>query len=158
MALIPDDDDALQAILAEALAVSDPVPPALRQQAKDLYAWREVDALIAQLTFDSATDEIVGVRGTVMARTVEFEVRDTVIELIAAAVTERVDGRRVIRLLCHVEPAVPGAQATLRHREGEDTQVVGADGEVEFPMVPAGPVRLTLQTAAGPVTTEAVTL
>lgn len=157
-ALIPDDDDALQAVLAEALAMSDPVPSVMRQRAKDLFAWREVDAMIAKVTFDSAVDELAGVRGTVMARSVEFEVRDTLIELIAAAATERVDGRRVTRLMCHIEPAQPGVRVVLRHGEGEVEQVIGADGEVEFTEVPAGPVRLTVHTAEGPVTTEAVTL
>jgi hypothetical protein len=40
-----------------------PLPTALSQAARDAFQWRRADALLAELTFDSATDELVGVRG-----------------------------------------------------------------------------------------------
>ena len=40
-----------------------PVPSALSQVARDAFQWRRADAILAELTFDSATDELVGVRG-----------------------------------------------------------------------------------------------
>ena len=40
-----------------------PVPAALSQVARDAFQWRRADAILAELTFDSATAELVGVRG-----------------------------------------------------------------------------------------------
>lgn len=41
-----------------------PVPDHLRAAARDAFAWRLADVRLAELLFDSATDELVGVRGT----------------------------------------------------------------------------------------------
>lgn len=42
----------------------DPVPPRLTAAARDAFGWRLVDAELAELLFDSASDELIGVRGT----------------------------------------------------------------------------------------------
>lgn len=41
-----------------------PVPTQLMAAACDAFAWRLVDAELAELLFDSASEELVGVRGT----------------------------------------------------------------------------------------------
>lgn len=42
----------------------DPIPPPLTDAARSAFGWRRVDAELAELLFDSADGELVGVRGT----------------------------------------------------------------------------------------------
>ena len=46
----------------------EPIPPRLSAAAQDAYAWRRADAELAELLFDSASDTLVGVRGTTTDR------------------------------------------------------------------------------------------
>lgn len=154
-------DDELQSVLAEGLAVTDAVSPRMVDVAKGLFTWRDVDALIAELTFDSAINEMAGVRGAATARTVSFqsrafEIDNTLIDIVATPMAEDVGQSETNRLLVHIDPAAPGVRGVLRHLEGEVEQHVGAHGELEFTDVPSGPVRLSLHTVDGVVTTEVV--
>ena len=49
-------DDALLAALREALAARDAVPASFVEAGKSAYAWHNIDAELAQLTFDSLRD------------------------------------------------------------------------------------------------------
>ncbi|MEU0673582.1 hypothetical protein ABZ330_11900 [Streptomyces sp. NPDC006172] len=60
----PDEYSGLEAELREAVAVLDPVPAELRRIAVEAFALRDLDARIAELTFDSLEDA-VPVRGAV---------------------------------------------------------------------------------------------
>ena len=57
-------DDAMLARIAAAFDrdLAD-VPDSLSSAARDAFQWRRADAILAELTFDSATDELTGVRG-----------------------------------------------------------------------------------------------
>jgi hypothetical protein len=50
------DDDQLLAALREAIAAQQAVPARLVESAKGAYAWHNVDAELAQLTYDSSRD------------------------------------------------------------------------------------------------------
>lgn len=62
-----DDGSSAEAMLARIAEAFDrdlaPVPDALSQAARDAFQWRRADTILAELTFDSATDELAGVRG-----------------------------------------------------------------------------------------------
>ena len=50
-------DDALLAALREAITARDNVPARFVETGKNAYAWRNIDAELAQLTYDSVIDE-----------------------------------------------------------------------------------------------------
>jgi hypothetical protein len=71
------NDDRMMQALADALR-SDQPPASLVAAAKDSLTWRTIDEELAALVFDSARDELAGVRGTgTEVRSVDFEVGDT---------------------------------------------------------------------------------
>jgi hypothetical protein len=55
-----DSDEALLAALREALAEREAVPPAFVAAAKGAYAWHNIDAELAQLTYDSREEAMAG--------------------------------------------------------------------------------------------------
>lgn len=65
MSDVPIPDDALIARISDAFEHDlPPVPDDLSAIARDAYRWRRADAVLAELLFDSASDELVGVRGS----------------------------------------------------------------------------------------------
>lgn len=46
----------------------DPIPDRLTAAARDAFGWRLADVELAELLFDSANDELAGVRGTLAGR------------------------------------------------------------------------------------------
>lgn len=66
----------------------DPIPPRLTAAAIDAFAWRSADARLAELLFDSASTDLVGVRGTsTERRSFRFGVDDFVIRVHVTAST-----------------------------------------------------------------------
>ena len=61
-------DRAMLDRISEAFDELEPIPPRLTDAARSAFAWRRADAELAELLFDSATDELVGVRGTSTGR------------------------------------------------------------------------------------------
>jgi hypothetical protein len=59
------DDDELMAALGEALHAARDVPQHFVAAAKDLYVWHDLDAELAELTYDSAVEEA---RGLILTR------------------------------------------------------------------------------------------
>ena len=51
------DDDQLLAALGEAIRARDTVPARFIEAAKNAYAWHNIDAELAELTYDSSRDE-----------------------------------------------------------------------------------------------------
>ncbi len=51
-----DDDEQLMAALREAMRAREAVPASFIQTGKNAYAWHNIDAELAQLTYDSASD------------------------------------------------------------------------------------------------------
>jgi hypothetical protein len=52
-----NDDDALLAALREAIQAADDVPPSFIEAGKAAYTWHNIDAELAELTYDSAHDD-----------------------------------------------------------------------------------------------------
>lgn len=64
-----DDHSALIARLGDAFEHElEPVPERLADVARSAFGWRRVDAELAELLFDSANEELVGIRGTASDR------------------------------------------------------------------------------------------
>ncbi len=77
-----DDDDALLGALKVALA--DDVPASFVEMGKASFTWRDIDAELAALTYDSAYDLLAGSAtraDPAAARNLTFEARDLSIEL-----------------------------------------------------------------------------
>ena len=56
------DDDQLFAALKEAMRAARAVPPEFVEAGKSAYAWRNIDAELASLTYDSTRDLVPSVR------------------------------------------------------------------------------------------------
>lgn len=107
------DDDALLAALAEALTSSDlPQRELLTEGARAAYAFRDLDAALALLVYDSYVDaDLVGsVRSPVQGRVVAFECEDFSLE--AEILGEKIVGQVVPSL--DVSVTVQGADAIGR--------------------------------------------
>lgn len=141
------DDDRLQQLLSEALRLVDPVPEHVVDAAKEAYTWRTIDAELAELVYDSANQEPVGVRGEAAARQVTFRAPGVEIEIMVMSA----DTRRLVGQL------VPPQQATIQLRHGDSIREVGSDnlGRFSFADVPTGAVQVVVVTAtANRVVTE----
>ena len=73
-------DDKLISLLRRGFHGSDPTPADVTEFAKAALSWRNVDAELAQLTFDSV-DDTTAVRGVAVARMLAFESGDLMIDL-----------------------------------------------------------------------------
>src|SRR6184192_1958843 len=68
-------DEMILASLRMAAATREPVPAGVLQAARDAFAWRLIDAELAELVADSACElAYVGTRGGGQSRLVTFEV------------------------------------------------------------------------------------
>jgi len=69
------EDDQILARLREGLYQSDPVPSDVTEFAKAAFSWRNIDAELAELDFDSIDEDLPsGVRSSTTARMVSFQV------------------------------------------------------------------------------------
>lgn len=130
------DDERLLELLAGAMAVSQPVPATTTEDARAVFTWRTIDAELMALGFDSAIDELVGVRSTTAAiRLLRFSAGQIEIEVDVA------DGG--------LEGFVAGAEVRRVRLERPDGSVRTADvdevGRFDFEEVAQGPVRLHLE-------------
>jgi hypothetical protein len=128
------DDDQLLEVLGRALRVADPVPSAVTEFAKAGFAWRDIDAELAELVFDSATEELVGVRSESDTREVTF--RAPGVEIEVAVLSE--DARRIVGQL------VPPQAVQIELRYGAERRSATSDdlGRFTFLDVPTGPISL----------------
>ena len=75
-------DDPVFDELKTALHEADSVPDDVLQAAKDSFTWRTVDAELAELVFDSALEELSGVRsGATVDRQLTFRTDEFEIEM-----------------------------------------------------------------------------
>ncbi len=131
------EDTELEEELRQVAARIEPVPPRLIQAAIDAYAWRTIDADLAELVFDSRSDqrEPALVRGSQQDRLLSFRTGDLSIEVeVAAAGSTR-------GLTGQIVPPQP-ATVQIRHREGTVTVAADELGCFSADSLPAGPVRL----------------
>ncbi|MFJ7152449.1 hypothetical protein ACIQVT_30370 [Streptomyces sp. NPDC100445] len=146
---VPDDrdlyaDTLLEEELRQAAAVLDPVPAELLQSALDAYALHDLDARLAELTFDSLVDALP-VRGAVDApRMLTFRAGAVTVDVEVTA-----DG-----LIGQVLPPQPARIEVLGGPR--DARPVEADALGRFTghTPPAGPFALRLSTGAEVIVTE----
>ena len=135
------DDEELLVVLRQALAERQAVPPEFVAAAKNAFAWHNIDAELAELTYDSSRDAETAPSTraeTASIRALTFTSAHLTIEL---EVTHD-------SLLGQIVPAQPGT-IKVQLRDGAET-TVPADGIGRFTIrpMPAGTFRLHCKTDA----------
>ncbi len=122
----------------------DPVPPGAVLAARSAIAWRDLDARLAEIAYDSALETAppAGVRGEDAPRLVTFEGPGVTVEIQVAGTGRR---RRLVGQL------VPAAEAQLEveHAGAATGTRTDALGRFAVDDVAAGPVRLVVRPTAG---------
>ena len=132
-------DDELLAALGEAIKAQDPVPSWFVQTGKNAYAWRSIDADLAQLTYDSRADaDAVARPETATIRALTFTSAHLSIEL------EIADGS----LFGQVFPPQAGTLET-HTRAGKTTSAVDETGFFAVEPIPPSPFLLRFGTTDG---------
>lgn len=134
------DDDALLSLLGRAIAAADPVPEHVTAGARAAFTWRTIDAELAEIVFDSAT-ELAGVRSEDLDRQITFRAPGVEIEVMLVDAT----ARRVVGQL------IPPSERTVELVGSDHVDTVGSDrlGRFSFDDVAPGPVRLVVRDADG---------
>jgi hypothetical protein len=135
------DDEQLMTALGEAIKARDAVPSWFVQTGKNAYAWHNVDAELAQLTYDSRTDadEMAVARSeTATIRALTFTSAHLSIEL------EVADGS----LFGQVVPPQAGTLET-RTKAGMTTAPVDETGFFTVAPIPSGSFLLRFGTTDG---------
>ncbi|MFI9168982.1 hypothetical protein [Streptomyces lincolnensis] len=143
----PDDEfavDLLEEELRRAAGILDPVPPALRQLAVEAYALHDLDARLAELTFDSLVDAIPVRGATDVSRMLTFHTGDVTVDV---EVTSQ-------GLIGQVLPPQPAGIEVLGGPQPGTTLVADAMGRFTSDVTPAGPFALRLRTGGQVVVTE----
>ena len=141
-------DEELAEELRRLAAQADPVPPLLMQAAIDAFSWRDIDAELAELVFDSLfdTDEATLVRSSPDRRMVSFKTAELTIdiEVSGAGTGGAGSGRSVMGQI------IPPQRATveIRYREGGVTMEADELGRFQSAAVQSGPMSLRLRPAA----------
>lgn len=137
-------DDELERLVGETLAADREVPDGWREAARAAYTWRNVDAELLALTYDSQREPAAAVRGDGGARTLEYSGDGLTLEVELAG--ERVLGQ------------VTGAdEVTLEWADGQ-TASGTADGSgffsLDSPVAGRGPVRFCVRRGEARLVTE----
>jgi hypothetical protein len=139
-----EPDDELEGELRRLAADREPVPAELVQAALDAFGWRDIDAELAELVYDSLVDadEASLVRGSPGQRLVSFAIGGMTIDV---EVTSAGPGRAVMGLIA------PPQRALVDIRGPRDTVTVEADelGRFRSGPVPSGPASLRLRPPPG---------
>jgi hypothetical protein len=141
---MPDtwDDEQLLAMLKQALQAREAVPPEFIEAGKAAYAWRNIDAELAQLTYDSTRDPAgaMALRSeTASIRSLTFTSPHLTIEL---EVTED----------SLIGQAIPTQEGTVEVQAGSgDSAAIPVDeaGVFRVRPIPASPFRLRYRAASG---------
>ncbi len=137
-----DDDDALLAAVKHALHEVSEVPDTFVEAGKTSYAWHNIDAELAALTYDSSEDLLAAAatRAEPAAlRCLTFQARNLTIEL--EIISDGLHGQLV--------PPQAGT-VELRHADGAITTAEVNDvGYFTAAPLPAGTFRLQCSTAGG---------
>lgn len=143
---MPDerDDDRLEEELRRLAAIREPVPPGLISAAMDAFGWRDIDAELAGLVYDSLLDSDAAalVRGGHGQRLFSFRAGEVTVDV---EVTRSGEDRG---LLGQIEP--PRA-AIVDIRRRRDVITVTADelGRFQSQALSPGPLSLRLRPPAG---------
>ncbi|WP_328884248.1 hypothetical protein [Streptomyces sp. NBC_00299] len=138
------DIELLEEELRQAAAILDPVPAQLRQLAVEAFALHDLDARIAELTFDSVVDAIPVRGATDVPRMLTFRAGEVTVDVEVTA--QGLMGQ-----------VLPPQQARIEVLAGPQTAIpVEADdmGRFTSDAPPNGPFALRLRTGAEVVVTE----
>ncbi len=138
------DAGLLEEELRRAAAILDPVPAELRQIAVDAYALHDLDARIAELTFDSVVDAIPVRGATDVPRMLTFRAGEVTVDVEVTA--QGLMGQ-----------VLPPQQARIEVLSGPQSAVpvlADAMGRFTSDTPPTGPFALRLRTGADVVVTE----
>lgn len=142
----PDDGftTALEEELRQAAAVLDPMPPELLQIAVDAYALHDLEARVAELTFDSLVDALP-VRGVTDApRMLTFTAGEVTVDVEVTS-----EG-----LLGQLLPPRPAGIEILSGPQPGTPVTVDEMGRFTTDRPPSGPFALRLRTGSDVITTE----
>jgi hypothetical protein len=147
----PTPDEAADLELLDELRAAaqrfDPVPDAVIEAARAAWTWRTIDAELAELTYDSWTEdkELAGVRGVAAtaSRMLSFEASGVALEL---EIDVEGDQRRV---LGQIVPAQPGV-VEIHHRRGTALVEADAVGRFSAASIAPGLFRLTVRPSGQP--------
>jgi hypothetical protein len=121
-------------LLRRGLESTDPVPTDVTEFAMAALTWRTIDAELAEVAFDSASEDTPsGVRGPGAERMLSFETATLSIDIEYRSSTRRVVGQ--------VAPPQP-ATVELHHSKGTVTTVADDLGRFSFDDVEPGPVSI----------------
>jgi hypothetical protein len=133
--LMPDDASLL-ALLRGAIEDHDPVPARLVDAAVGSFAWRTIDAELADLVEDSSLDALAGIRSDGGPRLLTFEFRDT-------AVVLEVSGSGTSRhMLGQLVGSEGPSSVEVRHAAGSVRVDTDDLGRFAVDRVPSGPMSL----------------
>ncbi len=138
---MPEPSDGLLDELRALLNEIDPVPAEVIAAAEASFAWRTVDAELAELTEDSVFAPTAGVRGPGGPRLLTFEAPDLTVVVEVSVIGDR---RRMLGQL--VPPSA--AEVEVRHRDGTETVSADELGRFTVEQVPAGPVSFACRGSA----------
>ncbi|MFF8593814.1 hypothetical protein ACF061_20670 [Streptomyces sp. NPDC015220] len=138
------DEALLEEELRQAAAVLDPVPVELRQLALDAYALHDLDARVADLTFDSLLDAIPVRGASDVPRMLTFQAGGLTIDV-------EVTGDGLMGQLIPPRPA----RIEVLHGPRPGARLTADDlGRFTGEAPPAGPFALRLRTGGDTVVTE----
>ena len=129
-------DEELIARLKAGLEESDPVPGDITEFAKAALGWRNVDAELAEIAFDSTEEAVSGVRSSATARMISFEAGRWTIDI-------EYDEAKT-HLMGQVDPA---AKTQIEIHFAGGTMATDSDelGRFDFHDIPRGPMSLTIR-------------
>jgi hypothetical protein len=140
--VVPDiwDDEQLLAVLKESLQAAREVPAEFTEAGRNAFAWHNIDAELAQLTYDSLVDQA----GTVRSETASIRALTFTSDHLSIEIEVNEDS-----LLCQLVPTDEGT-VELHTRAGGVTRIpVDEMGCFSVRPVPAAPFRLHCQMADG---------
>ena len=134
------DDEQFLAALGEAMRARQAVPESFVDLGKSAYAWHNIDAELAQLTYDSSREPVAGLRSeTASIRALTFTSAHISLEL---EVTEG-------SLLGQIIPPQAGTLETQTRAGTTTSTPVDEIGCFAVEPIPASPFRLRCRTADG---------
>lgn len=138
-----DKDSGLIAALRDGLAASDPVPTDVSEFAKAAFSWRELDAELAELEYDSVEEDIpAGVRSSTVVRMMSFQAGRWMIDIEYDETAGRLMGATSPPARYAVELHTAGARFAV---ESDDSGRFAAEEVVR------GPLAMILRFADGEV-------
>jgi hypothetical protein len=139
-----DDGELLLVELQSLMSRLDPVPKTVDEAARAAFAWRTIDAELAELTRDSLLEDApAGVRGAEGARMLSFESPSLSVELEVADLGQQ--GRRLVGQLVPPGPA----SIVVDHAGGRVDAAADELGRFVVDGLRPGPARVRCRVAGG---------